>query len=161
MQEFSWQGCGSTSNKNGWEPCPRGSALQHLGAVSVSFFLTFNCLSVFIYRGLLQPLLHHLKQSSGQREEGPEGAWKRTNHECVCLRGPEEERKKRGWSTIVEEAEVDYFTCLTTGVMIRAHQIFCLQESGSVFRKVQQDRRFSRLGGVAWSICVGHGVSDT
>lgn len=31
-----------------------------------------------------------------------------------------------------------------------------LQESGPVFRKVQQDGRFSRLGGVNWSIGVGH-----
>lgn len=39
--------------------------------------------------------------------------------------------------------------------------IFYLHDSGSVFRKVQQDRRVSRLGWVAWVICVGHRVSHT
>ena len=46
--------------------------------------------------------------------------------------------------------------------LIICHKVLVyLQESGSVFRQVEQDGRFSRLGGAAWSVCVGHWVSDT
>lgn len=53
------------------------------------------------------------------------------------------------------EFEVDYYISDKHKVLC-AQQINYLQKSGSVFRKIQQDRRFSRLGRVAWSICVGH-----
>lgn len=76
---------------------------------------------------------------------------------CVQRARREEKGNLREWRTV---GEVNYFMDLKMSkvlcVALDGHQIVYSQESGSVFRKVQQDRRFSRLGGVAWSVCVGH-----